>query len=40
MMRLLVLGRYRLVLRDDDEERDLVAFDPDAAEQTPNFVGE
>jgi hypothetical protein len=30
-----VLGRYRLVLRDEAEDRELVAFDPDAAEQTP-----
>jgi len=39
MMRLFehlkVLGRYRLLLRSEAEDRELVAFDPDAAEQMP-----
>jgi len=39
MMRLFehlkVLGRYRLLLRSEAEDRELVAFDPDAAKETP-----
>jgi hypothetical protein len=42
MMRLFehlkVLGRYRLVLRDDDEDRDLAVSDPRAAEETTNSL--